>query len=145
MSKPATLPTKQKTAQRAPGKAPAKPATQPATQEAPQGAAGNTQAPTPAIVQPFELDTEPEETQDTEIEAEESGGPPEYASDADAALAILRRIRDTSTSTTTEKINAIRGIAALLGRDDIDGRGPGMMTRDEIARELDRLKLATQG
>jgi hypothetical protein len=72
------------------------------------------------------------------------GSTPHTSDDAASALAILRHIRDASSSSTTEKINAIRSISALLGRSEEDGRGPGMMTREEIASELDRLKTLTQ-
>ena len=67
------------------------------------------------------------------------------STDLGAALAMLRAIRDAESSTTTEKINAIKSIASLLGQQADDGRGPGMMTRDEIASELRRLKALTQG
>lgn len=84
----------------------------------------------------MEQDTSRQATENT---AEIGEGTPDTA----AALTILRRIRDSAGSTTAEKINAIKGIGALLGRDDLGERGPSLMTRDEIARELERLKELT--
>lgn len=84
-------------------------------------------------------------SQDAENTAEIEGQTPHFETERAAAIAILRSIRDAEASTTAEKINAIKSISALLGRDDIGDRGPGMMSREEIARELERLRVLTQG
>lgn len=82
---------------------------------------------------------------DGEKPSDDNGVDFDPSPDRSVALATLRTIRDATTSTTTEKINAIRGIEALIGKGDGEGKGPGMMTRDEIASELDRLKRLTKG
>ena len=60
--------------------------------------------------------------------------------DLETALSILRLIRDASTSTTAEKLSAIKEIARLTGGDQDASTGPGGMTRSELQAELARVR-----
>jgi len=61
-------------------------------------------------------------------------------SDLEQGLAILRRVRDGGeASSTAEKMNAIKEIARLTGQE-VDGAGPGGMSRSELQSELIRVR-----
>lgn len=57
-------------------------------------------------------------------------------SDHERGLAILRQIRDSPDSSTTEKLKAINDIARLTGADADASTGPGGMTRAELQQAL---------
>lgn len=64
-----------------------------------------------------------------------------------ASVALLRGIIDSTDPdvTRSEKISASKELRILLGGEDLQGTGPGSMSREELYAEMHRVRALIDG